>query len=70
MAKKITYSEAYTELQQIVEEIENAEIDIDLLDIKIKRASELLKICKEKLYKTEEHALKVLEEIKKNSEEK
>ncbi len=65
MAKKISYSEAYEELQQIVDEIENAEIGIDLLDEKIKRASVLLKICKDKLHKTEENVMAVLEEIRK-----
>lgn len=70
MAKKISYTEAYSELQHIVDEIENAEINIDLLDAKIKRASELLKICRDKLHKTEENVLQVLGEIKKNSEEK
>jgi exodeoxyribonuclease VII small subunit len=65
MAKKLSYSEAYTELQQIVDEIENAEIGIDLLDEKIKRASVLLKICKDKLHKTEENVMAVLEEIRK-----
>jgi exodeoxyribonuclease VII small subunit len=62
--KKPTYTEAYTELQKIVEDIENAEINIDDLEAQIKKASELLKICKDKLYKTEENVLKSIEEIK------
>ncbi len=67
MSKKITYSEAFAELQQIVDDIENADIGIDLLDEKIKRASFLLKICKDKLYKTEENVTSVLEEIRRSS---
>lgn len=66
MAKKITYTEAFAELQQIVNEIENEETGIDILDIKIKRAAELLKICKDKLYKTEEDVSNILTNIKKN----
>ncbi len=69
MAKKLSYSEAFTELQQIVDEIENAEIGIDLLDEKIRRASVLLKICKDKLHKTEENVMAVLEDIRKKSGE-
>ena len=65
MAKKLSYTEAFTELQQIVNEIENDETGIDLLDIKIKRAAELLKICKDKLYKTEENVLMIVDEIRK-----
>ena len=64
MAKKILYSEAFEELQQIVNEIENEETGIDLLDIKIKRAAELLKICKDKLYNTEENVIEILKSIK------
>ncbi len=63
MTKKITYTQAFEELQAIVAEMENAEIDIDLLDTRIKRAVELLKICKDKLYKTEKNVQNALEDI-------
>lgn len=63
MAEEITYTQAYKELQEIVEEMENSEIAVDELDSKIHRASELLKICKDKLYKTEKNVQKILEEI-------
>ena len=61
---KPTYTEAYEELQSIVEGIENAEIGIDDLEAEIRKASELLKICKDKLYNTEQNVLKSLEDIK------
>ncbi|MFD0976873.1 exodeoxyribonuclease VII small subunit [Salinimicrobium gaetbulicola] len=64
MNNKITYTEAFKELQAIVSEMENSEINIDDLDVRIKRASELLKICKDKLYKTEKNVQEILEEIK------
>lgn len=60
MGTKITYTEAFAELQQIVEEMENSQISIDELDAKVKRASALLKICREKLYKTEQNVLETL----------
>jgi exodeoxyribonuclease VII small subunit len=63
MGKQITYTKAFDELQQIVEEMENSQINVDDLDVKIKRASELLKICRDKLYKTEKSVQKVLDEI-------
>ena len=43
--------------------MENSEISIDLLDSKIKRAAELLKICKDKLFKTEKNVQNILDEI-------
>lgn len=64
MTEDIDYTSANAELQEIVSEMENSEISIDELDIKIKRASELLKICKDKLFKTEKSVQDVLEEIK------
>ena len=63
MGKQITYTKAFEELQQIVEEMENSQINVDDLDVKIKQASELLKICRDKLYKTEKSVQKVLDEI-------
>jgi exodeoxyribonuclease VII small subunit len=69
MNEEITYTEAYNELQEIVSEMENSEIQIDELDERIKRASLLLKICKDKLFKTEKEVTQVLEEIKKYSVE-
>ncbi len=64
MTEEINYTDAHKELQEIVNEMENSEISIDELDIKIKRASELLKICKDKLFKTEKNVQNILEEIR------
>ncbi len=64
MSKKTNYTEAYEELQQIVQELENAEINIDELSGKIKRANSLLKICRDKLSKVEEDVNEILQELK------
>lgn len=59
----MNYTEAFAELQKIVSDMEDSKITIDELDVKIKRASELLKICKDKLFKTEKTVQKILDEI-------
>jgi exodeoxyribonuclease VII small subunit len=64
MEKKISYTEAMKELEEIVQEIEQGEITIDTLSQKVKRASELIRVCKEKLSSTEEDVNKILEEMK------
>jgi len=64
MEKKITYTDAIEELETIVAEIEQGEISIDTLSEKVKRAAELIKICKQKLSSTEEDVNKILGEIK------
>jgi exodeoxyribonuclease VII small subunit len=58
-----TYEEAFAELQSIIKEIENGTISIDELSKKVSRASELIKLCKEKLFKTEQEVSGVLKEL-------
>jgi len=63
MAKKQTYESALNELQNIILEIENDEIGIDQLSVKVKRAAELLKFCQQKLRTTEEDVNKILNQF-------
>jgi exodeoxyribonuclease VII small subunit len=63
MENKLTYTEAIAELETIVEEIENEDISVDDLSEKVKRASELIRLCKTKLTKTEQEVNEVLKEI-------
>ena len=63
MTPKINYVDAFQELQEIVAEIEQGEISVDELSEKVKRASELIKICKLKLTTTEEDVNKILKEL-------
>jgi exodeoxyribonuclease VII small subunit len=58
--EELSYDKAFEELQQIVREMEEGEIGVDELSIKVKRASELIKICKTKLSSTEEDVSKIL----------
>jgi exodeoxyribonuclease VII small subunit len=61
--KKISYSEAIAEIEEILEKIENEELDVDELAEKVKRVSVLLKICKEKLTKTNEQVEQILKDM-------
>lgn len=63
MSKEIKYTEAFDELQKIVVDIEDGEISVDELSIKVKRASELIILCKEKLSSTEEDVNLILKEL-------
>lgn len=63
MSEKINYTEAFEELQQIVSDIEDGEITVDELSVKVKRASELIKVCRTKLTSTEEDVNKILGEL-------
>ncbi len=64
MAKKEkTYNDAVRELQEILDKIESGDLDVDLLTDEIKKASVLLKLCKDKLYKADIEIKKVLENL-------
>jgi exodeoxyribonuclease VII small subunit len=63
MNNELSYTEAFEELQQIVTEMEQGEITVDELSAKVKRAAQLIKICKQKLTATEQDVNAILKEL-------
>lgn len=61
--EKLTFTAAKKELEVIVKAIESGELDVDILTEKVKRASDLIAFCKEKLTKTENELQKILDDI-------
>ena len=59
MAKQINYEAAMKELETIVSEMENGVLDVDVMTKNMKRAKELIALCKDKLTKTEEELSKI-----------
>lgn len=49
MAAKLTYSKAYSELEQILSDMQSDDVPIDQLSVKVKRSKELLEFCKKNL---------------------
>ena len=70
MTKKeeFSYQDAITEIESILEKMENKELDVDVLSFRIKRVSQLIKLCREKLHKTEQEVEKILDEMEKEEE--
>ena len=66
MEKKESYNKAVEKLRIIVEDIECGELDVDVLSEKVKEATRLIKLCKEKLFKADEEVKKILEELNVN----
>jgi exodeoxyribonuclease VII small subunit len=56
----LNYETAMSELQSIVSALQNDEIGVDELSEKVKRATELIRFCREKLRKVEEDMEDVL----------
>jgi exodeoxyribonuclease VII small subunit len=67
MSEDTKYSQAFEELQGIVNEIETGEISVDELSEKVKRAAQLIKFCKAKLTSTEEDVNNILKELNSSS---
>lgn len=65
MAKKeLTYSAAFEELKVILARLEGQDVDIDQIAVDVKRSSELIKFCKEKLRRTEGEVESILKDMK------
>jgi exodeoxyribonuclease VII small subunit len=58
-----SYSLAFEELQRIVSEMERGDIGIDELAVNVKRASELIQFCRNKLKTTELDVAKILKQL-------
>ena len=52
--KQMTYSEAMMRLEEITAKIQGGKIDIDELAGLLKEAQELVKFCRDKIYKVDE----------------
>ncbi|MBN2639364.1 MAG: exodeoxyribonuclease VII small subunit [Bacteroidales bacterium] len=61
--KEMSYQKAIDELEQIVAAMETGDIPVDDLAKKVKRASELIKVCKTVLYETSDEVNRVLSEM-------
>ena len=55
------YEEALKELEQIVSKMENNEVGIDEMTEQLKRAQQLIKLCRDRLTKTDEEIKKMLQ---------
>ena len=62
-SSSLDYTQAFEELQQIVNDIELGEISVDELSTKVKRAAELIRFCRNRLSTTEEDVNKIIKEL-------
>lgn len=66
MAAEIKYEKAISQLEDIVEKMENNEMDLDEMSAQLKKAQQLIKLCKDRLTKTDAEIQKILSDDKKN----
>ena len=60
--KKISYAEATAEIEKIMAELRTDNIDVDTLAQKVKCASDLIELCKDKLHRAENDDKKLIGE--------
>ena len=53
LGKNLSFSEAVNEVEDILARLEQDDVDIDKLGEEVRRAVELIKVCREKLEKTD-----------------
>ncbi|MCH5239324.1 MAG: exodeoxyribonuclease VII small subunit [Muribaculaceae bacterium] len=61
--EELTYTKAIQELEAIVAKMQSDNCDIDALTGLTKRAAELIKFCREKLFTTDEEVKKCIESL-------
>ena len=59
--KKLTYTEAVAEIEQILARLRGEQIDVDMLSAEVKRATELIAQCKAQLTDVEKAVKESLE---------
>ena len=62
--KEINYERALEELESIASKMEKGEFEMDELIVNLKKAQELIKLCKDKLQKTDVEIQNILNQDK------
>ena len=58
--QELTYAEAMSEVEQILARFNNRQMDVDTLSAEVKRATELIAQCKQRLARAEKEVTEVL----------
>ena len=61
--EQLSYTEASTRLETILQDIESGEADVDELSARVEEAASLIQLCREKLSSTELKVKKVVDAL-------
>ena len=67
MEQNLSYELAYAELKKIASEIETESVSVDVLAEKVKRASQLITYCQNKLRSTEQEVNNIIKQMETKS---
>jgi exodeoxyribonuclease VII small subunit len=60
---EVGYADALAELETILEEIEDDAVDVDVLAARVKRAAELLRICRARISAAQVEVTQIVAEL-------
>ena len=61
--EQLTYESAFTELEAIMQDLQEDKIGVDELTAKVKRAAELIAFCNDMLRSTEAEVSKIVKKL-------
>jgi exodeoxyribonuclease VII small subunit len=59
----IGYAEAMRELELILDELEGDDLDVDVLAVRVRRASELIELCRTRITRAEDDVAKIVTDL-------
>jgi exodeoxyribonuclease VII small subunit len=57
------YGEAMAELEAILAELEGDDLDVDILAVRVQRASELLKVCRARIMRAQQDVDRIVADL-------
>jgi exodeoxyribonuclease VII small subunit len=63
------YAEAMTELEGILDELEGDHLDVDVLAERVRRASELIKLCRTRISRAQEDVNRIVTDLEVDADE-
>ena len=59
----IGYTDAMRELEAILDELEGDELDVDVLAERVRRASELIKLCRDRITRAQDDVSRIVADL-------
>jgi exodeoxyribonuclease VII small subunit len=59
----VGYGEAMAELEAILAELEGDDLDVDILAVRVQRASELLKVCRARIMRAQQDVDRIVADL-------
>jgi exodeoxyribonuclease VII small subunit len=63
MGEAVGYAEAMAELETILDELEGDHLDVDVLAERVKRASELIKLCRTRIAAAQDDVNRIVTDL-------